>query len=105
MGLSVEEAWDERSIYIRVHELVDGREDILVTRDIFKGVRTVFFNPANTISILTVPSTRRGAYQGRLSSASTGKLAALLFPFELVLSELNIISSRTGGASISISSS
>lgn len=45
------------------------------------------------------------AYHGRLSSASTGKLAAVLLPFALVLSELNIIDSLTGGASTSMSSS
>lgn len=45
------------------------------------------------------------AYHGRLSSASTGRFAALLFPFVVVLSELNIIESLTGGASTSISSS
>lgn len=42
-------------------------------------------------------------YHGRLSSASTGRFAALLLPFEL--SELNIIDSFAGGASTSISSS
>lgn len=45
------------------------------------------------------------SYHGRLSSASTGKFAAVLFPFALVLSELNMIDSLTGGASTSISSS
>ena len=44
-------------------------------------------------------------YHGRLSSASIGRFAALLFPFVVVLSELNIIESLTGGASTSISSS
>ncbi len=45
------------------------------------------------------------AYHGRLSSASTGRFAAVLFPFALVLSELNMMDSLTGGASTSISSS
>ncbi len=42
---------------------------------------------------------------GKLSSASTGRFAALLLPFALVLSELNIMVSFTTGASTSISSS
>lgn len=45
------------------------------------------------------------SHHGRLSSASTGRLAALLLPFALVLFELNIIDSLAGGASTSISSS
>ena len=42
-------------------------------------------------------------YHGSASSASTGRLAALLFPFEA--SELNITESLAAGASTSISSS
>lgn len=45
-------------------------------------------------------------YHGRLSSASTGKFAALRLPFEVVASEPNIIESfALGATSISISSS
>ena len=44
-------------------------------------------------------------YHGRLSSASTGRFAALLFPFVFELFELNMIESLIGGASMSISSS
>ena len=45
-------------------------------------------------------------YQGRLSSASTGKFAALLLPLALVLLELKITSSLLSvGPSTSMSSS
>ena len=47
-------------------------------------------------------------YQGKLSSASTGRFAALRLPLALVLAELNVTSSRAtaaAGPSMSISSS
>ena len=44
-------------------------------------------------------------HHGKLSSASTGKFAALRFPFAFVLSELKDSEFALIGASISISSS
>jgi hypothetical protein len=86
--------------YICIDELVDRGQNIMVARDILKRIRAVFLNPT-TVSevngwIIEPP------YHGRLSSASTGRLAALLFPFEA--SELNITASFPVGASTSMSS-
>jgi hypothetical protein len=44
-------------------------------------------------------------HQGKLSSASTGRFAALLFSFAVVLSELNKTDGLVGVTSTSISSS
>ena len=45
------------------------------------------------------------SYHGKLSSASTGRLAALRFPLTAVLSELNVVLSLTTGTSTPMSSS
>lgn len=59
------------------------------------------------LSIVFGDSVEKGEYyHGRLSSASTGKLAADRFPFPLlVLSALKVMESLTAGPSTSISSS
>jgi len=79
-----------------------------VTRDILESIWSVFLNPAVTVShsfLVRFLAEVGILYHGRLSSASTGRFAALLLPFAFVLSELNIIESLAGGASTSISSS
>jgi hypothetical protein len=72
--------------------------------DIVKSVRSVFLHPVIKSAHGNL-STDRKKYHGRESSASTGRFAALLFPFELVLSEPNLIALSTTGASTSMSSS
>jgi hypothetical protein len=47
----------------------------------------------------------KSSYHGNVSSASTGRFAALRFPLVFILSELNLIVVSTAGASTSISSS
>lgn len=92
------------SIDIGIHEFVDGSEDILVARHIVKGLRSVFLHPFH----LSVQSRRieiDSTYHGRLSSASTGRFAALLLPLALVLSEENVMASSFLGPSRSMSSS
>lgn len=52
-----------------------------------------------------VKNLRRPAHHGRLSSATTGKSAALRFPLEFMLSELKMTDSFNAVESTSISSS
>ena len=81
----------QSTTHIGVHKLVDGGENILMTGDIFQCVRAIFLYPDALLSLC-----RLGLcllYQGRESSASTGRLAALLLPFELVLFELKTMES------------
>lgn len=68
---------------------------------VFEGVWSVLFNPILRQSYSF--EGRCSTYHGRESSASTGKLAALLLP--PLLPELKVISSLEMGASTSISSS
>jgi branched-subunit amino acid transport protein len=74
-----------------------------MARHIFQSIWSIFLYPMPPIR-LTQKVKLAHAYHGRLSSASTGRLAALLFPF-VVLSEPNITVSCTAGASTSMSSS
>ena len=47
-ALSVEYlAFIRRHTYICIYELIYGRENVLMTRNVFEGIRTIFFNPAN----------------------------------------------------------
>ena len=73
-------------------------------RYVIEGVWTVFFDPGRQLRCWNGRRSR-SAYHGKLSSASTGRLAMLLLPLELVLSELNSTESCAAGASTSISSS
>lgn len=96
---------------IGVDELVDCGEDVLVARDVGEGCWTVFLDPE---SVRVSDSSRNCTlyrvllrdltHHGKLSSASTGKLAALRLPLA-VLSEENVMSLEGAGTSTSISSS
>lgn len=96
---------------VGVDELVDCGEDILVARDIGEGCWTVFLDPESVnVSDSSRKCTRyrvllrKLTHHGKLSSASTGKLAALRLPLA-VLSEENVMSLEGAGTSTSISSS
>lgn len=96
---------------IGIDKLVDGGEDILVARDVGEGCWTVFLDPD---SVSVSDGWRRFmrrrvflrdlTYHGKLSSASTGRLAALRLPLA-VFSEENVMSLEGAGTSMSISSS
>lgn len=96
---------------VGVDELVDRGEDILVARDVGEGCWTVFLDP-ESVGVSDSPRNytryrvflRNPTHHGKLSSASTGKLAALRLPLA-VLSEENVMSLEGAGTSTSISSS
>lgn len=93
---------EEIDAYVLLDEFVYGRENILMSLYVFQGVWSVLFDPILCQSY-TLAVRSFNTYHGRESSASTGKLAALLLP--LLLPELKVISSLEMGASTSISSS
>lgn len=75
-----------------------------MTRYIFQRVWTVFLYPETEVSFDLSARRAFNYYQGRLSSASTGRFAADLLPLEFALEVKSAVSSA-GGASISMSSS
>ena len=75
----------------------------MMPRNVVQGVRSILLNPKLVRRVNRALDDR--SYHGRLSSASIGRLAALLLPLALVLSELKVIAFEAGGASTSISSS
>lgn len=93
---------------VGINEFVHGREDVLMARDVGEGRRTVFLDPCCLLAGRTVSRKPQYsielAHHGRLSSASTGRLAALRLPLA-VLSEENVMSLGGAGTSMSISSS
>lgn len=93
---------------VGINELVHCREDILVARDVGESCRTVLLDPWCLLASRTVVTKRSDvvgpAHHGKLSSASTGRLAALRLPFA-VLSEEKVMSLAGAGTSTSISSS
>lgn len=90
---------------VRVDEFVDGCEDVLVTRHIGERNGAVLFDPVTSRldNDESIERSEEIRYHGRLSSASTGRLAALRLPFD-VLVAANMMSLDTG-TSMSISSS
>lgn len=96
---------------VGVDELVDRGEDVLVARDVGEGCWTVFLDPGSVgVSDSSRNYMRYQAclrnltYHGKLSSASTGRLAALRLPLA-VLSDEKVMSLEGAGTSTSISSS
>src|SRR5690242_21675708 len=66
---------------IRVDELVDGRNDVLVPFDVCQRVWSVFFHPGRSQLHTLAALNNNVTDHGNVSSASTGRLAALLLPF------------------------
>lgn len=91
---------------VRVDKLVDGCENVLLARYIGERYGAVLFDPVTGwLDILygSIKINWGHVYHGRLSSASTGRLAALRLPLA-VLVAANMTSLDTG-TSMSISSS
>jgi len=92
---------------VGVDKLVDGCEDVLMSRDVGQGRRSIFLDPWPLSACLGYGKRARArslaAYHGRVSSASTGRFAADRLPF--VASAEKVMSLGGGGTSTSISSS
>lgn len=96
---------------VGIDKLVDRGEDVLVARDVGEGCWTVFLDPDSVGVSDGWRRLTRGrvilrdiTYHGKLSSASTGRLAALRLPLA-VFSDENVMSLEGAGTSMSISSS
>ena len=77
-----------------------------MARNIIQGIWSIFLYPIDhQYAFLMLSELIEYSHHGRLSSASTGRFAALLLPFEPVLFELKVRDSFTEGTSTSISSS
>lgn len=87
---------------VGVDEFVDGGEDVLVAGDVLEADGAVLFDPGFVSEVLSENVGEQ--YHGRLSSASTGRLAALRLPC-LASDEKTMSLDWPAGASTSISSS
>ena len=88
---------------ILLDEAIDRGYNVVVPGDVVECVWSVLFDPERSAETQRYHGT---PYHGKLSSASTGRSAAIRLPLAAVLSELNCIeASLAGGASTSISSS
>ena len=90
---------------IRFNELVDRRQDILVAGHIVECVRSILLYPRIGSDACFDSDPPRDTYHGRLSSSSTGRLAALLLPLAFWPIALKTIDCSTASPPAPVSSS